>query len=300
MKKTIHILSALTLSLASCETIVDVELPEEPSKLVVNSYFSPDSTWEVSISASKPILNDDPLPMIFNATVHVTGDDGSSYELQPSLGEPGYYTSPDLPKVNTGYRVSVSAPGYEAVSATGSAPPAVEIIRVDTSSNTLNGFRELELDIVFRDPSGVQNFYRIDLYYWLRIPSQEGDTQEVLQRIPFFFANEEVFAGGETSNIFEDTPFDGREYTLSLNIESGEFGYLAFLADSLPFTGPVHLITELRSLSRDYFLYETTLDRYLFSSGDPFSQPAQVFNNVNEGYGIFAGFSAHRDSMRLN
>lgn len=54
-KASIIALSALVFG--ACETVVDIDLPVEPTRLVVNSFISPDSTVGVRISKSKYVLD---------------------------------------------------------------------------------------------------------------------------------------------------------------------------------------------------------------------------------------------------
>ena len=47
----------------------------------------------------------------------------------------------------------------------------------------------------------------------------------------------------------------------------------------------------LISASEDYFRYKRTYSLQEESSGDPFAQPVNVYNNIENGFGIVAGYS---------
>jgi len=93
----------------------------------------------------------------------------------------------------------------------------------------------------------------------------------------------------EFSEFFGDDDIDGRRY-----------GSRAFLTDE-SFNGQNREITvraegetpaifvELRfhHISESYYKYELTRSSYNYSDGF-FSEPTQIFSNVNNGYGIFA------------
>ena len=51
------------------------------------------------------------------------------------------------------------------------------------------------------------------------------------------------------------------------------------------------LIVTVRTVSKDYYLYKTTGDLQDETSGSPFAQPVNAYQNVVNGFGIFAGYS---------
>jgi hypothetical protein len=57
------------------------------------------------------------------------------------------------------------------------------------------------------------------------------------------------------------------------------------------------IVVSLMSLSEDYFKYKLSLEKYQETAGDPFAQPVQVYSNVENGFGIFGGYSVYRDSL---
>ena len=50
-------------------------------------------------------------------------------------------------------------------------------------------------------------------------------------------------------------------------------------------------------VSKEYYWYQSSYSNYLQTSGDPFAQPVQVYTNINNGLGVFAGYSASKDSI---
>ena len=43
------------------------------------------------------------------------------------------------------------------------------------------------------------------------------------------------------------------------------------------------------NISKSYYYYRTSLELYVDAPRNPFAQPVQVFSNINNGFGIFAG-----------
>jgi hypothetical protein len=48
---------------------------------------------------------------------------------------------------------------------------------------------------------------------------------------------------------------------------------------------------ELRTISEEYYRYQSTLARQLIVRQDPFAEPVTIFNNIEGGYGNFSGFT---------
>ncbi len=68
--KSIYIILAI-ITLASCETVVEVDVPITPAKLVANSFIHLDSTIALRVSASKHVLDIADLKGVRNANVTI-------------------------------------------------------------------------------------------------------------------------------------------------------------------------------------------------------------------------------------
>lgn len=298
MKTYLSIFVFAIIGLCSCETVIEIDIPEEPSKLVVNSYFSSDSLWEVNVSASEPILSAEPLKFISDANVTITDSDGTSFKLEEVPEKKGVYRSDALmPESGRTYNIQVSAAGFTTVTSRGAAPTPVEITSIDTSTSFVDGFPETEILINFQDPASERNFYLLKLFYVQKIVANDGDTFTYQEEVGFALANDDIFSSG-TGTLLEDTPFNGRNYTIGITTQA-----IGFIPPN-DSTGPsdnfsASLIIELQSTSEEMFQYESSIFDYETSSGDPFAQPAQVYSNIDNGFGIFAGFSASRRELKL-
>ncbi|MFT6867249.1 MAG: hypothetical protein ACJA08_002089 [Cyclobacteriaceae bacterium] len=49
----------------------------------------------------------------------------------------------------------------------------------------------------------------------------------------------------------------------------------------------------IKKVSEEYYKYEQTSQLQFDIGGDPFSQPVPVFNNIENGFGIFAGYNGN-------
>lgn len=61
-----------------------------------------------------------------------------------------------------------------------------------------------------------------------------------------------------------------------------------------------NIYIEIKSVSKDFYLYQKTLKEYYNSINNPFSEPAEVYSNIKLGYGIFAGYNSVIDTFTIN
>lgn len=279
MKKLIFIAAALAF--ASCETIVNIDLPEHKRALVVNSLFAHDSVLTVQVSHSIGSLDNSQINFIDNATVEIYKD-GNYVATLPSMGEGKYAAASVVPKHGSSYTVKVSAPSYDPVSSTAAVPAPVAITSwsLKDSAVSMYGTYMAELSVTFNDPAAERNFYMLELYVKDTIgntyreaifpKTEESTTEQAIY--PFVLINDELI--------------NGKEYTVRALMDS----YVIYIVT--PPNGSGNLVAQLKSISSEYYLYLKTRDLQAMNSGNPFSEPVRVFSNIDGGYGIFAGSSA--------
>jgi hypothetical protein len=303
LKKIIfHIATILFLaSLVSCESIIEYELPQNDPKMVLNSYFTNDSIWEVTIYESKNILENDDFKFVPGALVEVADQNGVVYPLTYiGLGKYASLNN-DKPVIGSTYTISAKHPSFDDVSATSSMPTKVEIANIDTSSISQFGYEELESKITFTDPKNENNYYSLSLVYSYvsvyQFDSFPADTINASWQL-YYYSNESQFTDTwiYTSDgiVFSDEFFDGREYTLSIISEKPyiyDNPFEMILSASIQY--------ELESISEDVYLYKKSLEAQNLTSFDPFAQPVQVYNNISGGFGIFGGTSKSVETLIL-
>jgi hypothetical protein len=296
---------ALSWMMVSCQTVVNIDLPERDSKLVLNAEAHPDSVWRFYLSQSKGILEPGDLADVKTGEITVVGSDGS-YEVvdqrfeEPNNSNYSVYRGTGKPQAGVHYQVLVSAPGFEPITATDSIPQPVPVRQVDTSSTLIEDQDFFELNIVFDDPASTQ-YYDLRLFYYLEVPFDTASGTFVntvlMGEIPYNFEVESFF-GGDASTVINDERFNGQTYTLPVVFSKGIIEGIA--EDELFQLFPVYVICELRTVSETYYKYVKSFNDYQSSSFDPFSQPVQVYSNVNQGFGVFSAFSVSRDTIQIN
>ncbi len=297
MKNTCFRISILVLAFSGCELIINPDLPEHTPRLVIKAFFTPDGGWAASVSRSVGILEPSPGPerLVTGASVELLSD-GRIIDRLPFLDRERVYASEKLLQTGRSYSLQVSAPGFETVHATDSAPPpvptSIESYRVETSDpvpgepgvSAINDFR---ITLQIQDPSGEENRYQIrviapdrsgsyDKHFSTRDASIIADNRiedPVLEGV-------EPFVG--TEPFFQDALFDGESHAIELSLT--HFEVEADLERII--------WLQVRYVSETYFRHLKSALLHKHTQDNPFAEPASVYSNVENGYGIFAGYSS--------
>ncbi|MFK7937419.1 MAG: DUF4249 family protein, partial [Saprospiraceae bacterium] len=151
------------------------------------------------------------------------------------------------------------------------------------------------LDISLKDPPQEKNQYHL-LLRQQKFVMAEGDGRptEMNAEQPRIIAIEQASADLENYHrggfLFTDSDVNGQ----TLNFR--------FKLQTTTSSGSEHLgklFIELRSTSEDYHLYNQSISDAFQSSGEPVDQPVIIYTNVENGYGVFGGYSVVSDSLKV-
>ena len=297
---------------SSCERTVTLDLPEHESKLVVNSIFSNDSIWKLSVSQSTGILDNDDFGFMDNAEVTIYQDgnfletlsletiETTTYDYttgQEEIEEIPFYTSENVATSNHEYSVEVAVNGFETASATATLPTPVNISEVTVENlfaDVEEGYQQQEgsLSITFDDPEG-ENFYELKVWaafeytysdYIFNDSINDYIAQEVTEEVFYniYLETNDVALSNDANKsgqsiLFTDEFFEGDTKTLALQTY-----------DAIPLDGSI--VVELRSISKEVYLYNSSYNNQRWSRDDPFSEPIFVYSNIENGFGIFGAY----------
>lgn len=292
---------------ATCERPLDIKLEEPEARLVVISNFTNNQAIQVQVSKSRSVLNTGDIAYINDAVVEIFDEDLllETLELVPLIGKtPPFYTTRVLvPEVDVVYTIKVEAPGFDPVMAHSKIPPKIDIHSLEiTDLIVREGEMENELiysytvSLSFEDPEEQLNYYHLNFYQQIiNYINIEGDTtilDTYLQQIDFSPAidNNSLIAYFEGGVLFEDTPFNGKliAYTFPLQVRIDEANELIG-----------KMFVELRAVSEEYYQFYNSLSRQQENPGIPFTEPVILFNNIENGQGIFAGYNLSVDSIAV-
>lgn len=281
MRRLIYIISSALLFF-SCEKYIDMEIPDRGRKLVANCFYSDTGTVAVYLTQSRFILDNSEFINISGATV-IFYENGIAEDTLTET-EPGKYLMYDfIPSTGKNQSVKIIK-GNDIITAQSYIPEKVPIefidtIRIKTESNEFLRFR-------FRvnDPSDIDN------YYMIGFEMEKSGEDPYNQPYLIYFSTEEPFVESYNDNfgLISDILFRGQSQVMSFDIELYNF-----------YNDPNKMYIHFFSISKDRFLYLATLQAQIEAGDSPFSEPVMIYNNIENGFGIFAGFSIYRDSVTI-
>lgn len=306
MKKTNYSLIVgfifLVVASAGCETERFVNLPEHTPRLVVHGYVETGEPFSIAVGRSfrADIVTTLDTTMIRNATVILFENGVFRDTLDYNIVQQRYLSNSVMAVPGNTYRLTVSAPGFESVESTVTAPfpiPTAELHYIRGTRTSLDG--TLMDDVVFRfnDPPGQEN------YYLARIETSGNITSNfcVYSYDPVVERYQSDVNPFEANNCidndaiqFADRFFNGQSKEISLSASSSTLS---------PNTDPVAnrvyrpYLTRY-SVSKEFYQYVKSEIRLDLSSSDPFAQPVSIKGNITNGYGMFAILAGVTDTLR--
>ena len=260
----------------SCEKDLKLNYPDKKRKITVNSFFQNDSIIKVNLSKSYSVIEDiSPYPYIDDAEVKIYEDNNFKGNLK--LLSYGNYISSIIPVAGKNYKIEVNHNTYPSASATCSLPKNVSCTITDSSID-YNGL--CNCSIKFNDPTNETNYYWIRAYEVIEY-YQQGDTIPTYYEYPLSLDSSDPNIGVnnnlyETGLIFSDKQINGCEHTISFN------SYIDWDAVK------VKIIFSNISYELYNYLYSYNLNQNSFNP-----DAVNVYNNIFDGYGIFAGYNCN-------
>ncbi len=308
---------------SACEKEVEIKVAPISSKLVIISnfnggdedhtlgdkgFFSRDSAvMRVTVSRTESALSISGDTLIHVADAVVELYSGTQFlerlTYYPLSQQDPYYEAEDF-RLSAGetYNLKVSAPNFTPVTAKAYIPAITSETRTSistTETTSNNGFKQVKftLNLEIDDFPILKNYYHLNLYQEVKllrfnavgevVSSSDRGVLVGSSPLPFNLKNnnQEVLPYVDNKGVLiRDDSFDGETGIFTFE---GEFPYN-------PETEELgNFIVELRNTSRDYYLYHSSLARQVrVQSGfDAISGPVVLHNNIENGFGIFAGYT---------
>jgi len=279
--KLIFYLVLLIISI-SCSDTIEIDMPTHTSKVVIDGIYKADETIKIHVGESSGIFNN-LKPPIADAIVKLYKNETLLETLTYNTTNE-YYESDNVAEVDTEYSIVVSTPDFDDVTAVSYTPKPPVLVGWEylgyendlEESEWVNHF--LRIDI--QDDINMNNYYEVlvvisnveNPYEWWNGGEKRVDNQQ-----------EPVF-NNEASprNIFSDALFNGVTYGLNCK----------FMTPSD--VGSFNLNIKLRSVSKNYYDYQKKLVQHLNAQDEGnflYTEPVQLFSNIQGGYGVFTGYS---------
>jgi hypothetical protein len=283
-------ISILT-SCSKLNTVVDIKAPETPNVLVVNALFSNDSLLTVNVSKTANFFKAETPEIVTGALCKIYANDVFVENL--SYTQNGYYKASFIPAHGVNYEIKIAAANFTDVSAKGAMPLKPSFSNVKCYVDSVNKI----FNFVINDTDTAKNYYSITLM------EQEFDKQGNFVAIrPVTFRSNTDKGNPLASNdeegeeiIYEDALFNGKEFAKALafrsNANRGKGAGPHGGGPQSNTTSKFNYFGILKNTSKEMYNYRKTLKTQDSNNGNPFAEPTQIYNNVTNGLGIFAGYS---------
>lgn len=269
----------ILIALISCRELVQEDFPEFLAVPTVNSILIADSTFKVHVSLADKI-DTNQLPVNDNATVILYVD--GQFREALTYFENGVYSSITIIEPQKTYDCEVNIPGYQTVYCNDIIPDPVtisDIVHIKKAGMDREGLTYPAIQFTFTNNPEEELYFEAVIRL---IKYGYEQTAELL-----FITDPVLLNEGLPVALFSNELISGESYTMTINYTTG--------SGSSGGTNLYPLILEFRTVSRNYYQYVKQLvfyeqGRYPDQIGSPLTV-ASLFSNINEGYGIFAGFS---------
>ncbi|MEY4933982.1 MAG: hypothetical protein RIS64_341 [Bacteroidota bacterium] len=277
----------LIFSLMACDPeeffspVVELDIPPHTSKLVVAADFEPNSdSLRVFVSKSYGFLD----PKSLNRWDRVDTVSGVQVQLFKNdvlwttftSAKNGYYTSGQTIPLNdhSTYRLQVSAPNFETVTAVQTVPSLVPIVKATfVSQGGVDAFGgKVDLyTIEFNDPANEENFYQAEATWKYQFGANSWDSTT--------YALTHLASTGDNGNetMLIDKAFNGKTYKWLLQ---------PYFSRGQPQVGDT-ITVRLQPIAKDRYLYNKSYTLYSDSRDNPFAEPVLLYTNLQKGYGYF-------------
>ena len=291
--KSAYSLFFILFLLTSCTKEIVIDLPDHEGKLVINSLFSPDTLLCVHVSRSRVITDTFFIQETAPVVVLKYAEKADTFQ---STGN-GYYVSQTLiPKVETNYSIEVFSMEHGIATASDKIPeetPFEVINYVQEAGIDGEGYNFSSITIRFNDSPVEKNYYELMLKKEFAI-SKKKSTKLWSWSNDAVIKNEGFINDVSDNLFFSDELINGKSHTLAFNF------YHSLDESNIA----SHFFIHFRSVSVNYFLYKKKLmlhfENQIGDIWDGTGNPVNLYSNVENGYGIFAGYSENTDTVTVN
>ena len=168
MKKLIYILM-FGLVFTSCEEVIELDVPEGPTKLVVDALLNNiDSVQTITLSTTAPYFENSQTPRVSGAVVYVTTSKGDSIEFTEGSTKGNYEALYTITDSTVTYTLNVVTPDGEEYRSFGESlnrvPPIDLFEQSEERESPPGGPSEGEIGYLgllsTKEPAGPGDYYR--------------------------------------------------------------------------------------------------------------------------------------------
>jgi hypothetical protein len=300
--KQLILLFCVSFAFSSCEDLLvkDIELEDIDftKKLVLNSVL-------INKSDSLVLTLSENISVLETPDYDIKSIDGANAKLYENGMELGVFEKPagydfyflDFDQALEGsgkeYTLVVETEDYPSAEATTTMPVASAINSVEYLENAglSPDLRKLPgIRIKFNDPAEEENYYIFNVQSnAVFIDTFIFGNDTMFYEYELYInaqSNDPLVESGYQNEYLSDASFNGKEYTLTILLDNGNFGDV----DLTEYLGSFTL--SWISASKEYYEFDKSLSRYYQNSGfGLFTEPVSIFSNVTGGIGVFSSIN---------
>lgn len=308
MSKYIIILIGL-ISILSCKKEVNIDIPNNERKIVLNSVLFADSVFSVNIYKSNHI-QDKTLALLYLNNAKVDILEGGNLLETLKLDSAGCYIGDKgiLAQEGHNYEIVVNVPNLKQVKAKVGVLKQVPIISIDSIGEEQYDFDHRgEMDVnkftiyqvKFKDIPNEKNYYRLKVNLPLVVDTlyNYDSTKYTIYKhyadVGIQTEDPVIELTNETDGYyyFSDILFDGKEYNFNISIMP-DFVSDIYSEDGMSFKTVKEsykddITISLEHISYEMFIYmKSVVIQHNTQGAELFFQAAPVYINVEDGFGI--------------
>jgi len=277
MKKILFVI-LVAFAFTACEKIVDIEIPSEGSRIVIESeIYNTKDIWKVKLSLNQPYFDQDSVDYISTASVFITELGGDTVFL--NYTDTGLYVSADSHQCVVGgsYELSVAYNGqvYKAIEELQNAFPIDELLSFFLPPNDRLFPAGNYVFVQGQSDTTKKNYYLFKTYRndTLKSTDLDDDGFGSVSLLNSFFDVNDILGEIDRGSLPRPILFD---------VSTGDT-----------------IVVEQFAITEEYYKFRSDLSAQQGRSGTPFDPPpANPNNNIsNGGLGYFS--VAHKERAEL-
>ena len=291
------------LTFTSCYKIVNIELPEVPPTLVVNSLITSNENIYVYVSSTKsPYDIDD---KIIEDALVIIKTEHNNIDTLCYVGD-DIYESNLLGINGLTYYIEVFKDGYNKVNSSDYIPNTficnftnfTDSVGIGSPSVGDKSSYYSKFDISINDNGLEKNFYEV--YGYLIVRHKPNDIPTIWHMTCFssdlIIKNEGFNDLTSKSLLFSDELFNGENRSIEIN-------YYPLSYSNNTLVDPNYsAIVCVRNVSENYFNYKKDLAIHSYGAAEfdfwsVTGNPVPMSSNIKDGYGVFAGYTEIMDTI---
>lgn len=257
---------AIISSLYACEDVVEVDLDEIDSRLVVEASI----LWQKGTDGKQQFIKltqttgffEDDIPAAEGASVMISTEDGTEIKFEEI--KPGIYNTDEFqPELNAEYELEIIY-NAEIYRATEKLLPVASIEFVEQNNSGGFGGDNIEVKAYYTDPPDEDNYYLAKFLYE-DLSLQIYDDEFTDGNLTFaYFTSDNLFSGDEVQFELQGISRRFYEYLFILRSQSGTSGGGPFQTQPTTVRGNLMNVTDPDNFAFGYFrLSETDFLDYI-------------------------------------